>query len=117
MNEAFTRVFSKYINFADIFLLKLAVELLKYININNYAIKLINNSQLLYGLNYSLRLIELEILKAYIKNNLVNMFIRLFKFLAKTPIFFNKKPNKSLRLCIDYQGINYLIIKTGIFYL
>ena len=49
-------------------MLKLAAKFSKYIEINNYAIKLVNNQQLFYGSIYSLGLIELEILKTYIKN-------------------------------------------------
>ena len=54
---------------------------------------------------------ELEILKIYIKNNLANKFIRSSKFLVKTPIFFDKKLDRSLQLYINYQDLNNLIIK------
>ena len=54
---------------------------------------------------------ELEMLKIYIVNNLANRFIRSFKSFIKAPIFFNKKPDGSLRLYADYQGLNNLIIK------
>ena len=54
---------------------------------------------------------ELEILKAYIKNNLANGFIRSFKFLTGGLIFFNKKLDSSLRLSVDYGGLNNLSIK------
>ncbi len=70
-----------------------------------------DNWQLSYNHNYSLGLVELEILKAYIKNYLTNSFIRPSKSLAKAPIFFNQKPDRSLRLYIDYQDLNNLAIK------
>ena len=54
---------------------------------------------------------ELETLKAYIENNQINSFIRPSKSPARAPIFFDKKPNGSLRLCVNYQGLNNLIIK------
>ena len=54
---------------------------------------------------------NLKILKTYIKNNLVNGFFKPSKSFAGTFIFFNKKLNKSLQLCLDYQGLNNLIIK------
>ncbi len=54
---------------------------------------------------------ELEILKAYIKNNLANRFIKPFKSPAEAPIFFNKKPDRNLRLYINYRGLNDWIIK------
>ncbi len=50
-------------------------------------------------------------MKAYIKNNLANSFIILSKSPAGAPIFFNKKSDGSLRLCMDYQGLNNLTIK------
>ncbi len=54
---------------------------------------------------------ELEILKAYIINNLASGFIKPSKSPAKVRILFNKKPDGSLRLCMDYQGLNNLTIK------
>ena len=55
---------------------------------------------------------ELEILKAYIKNNLFNGFIRLSKFPARAPIFFDKKLVGSLKLYMNYQNLNNLTLKT-----
>ncbi len=43
--------------------------------INNYTNKLVNNWQPSYGYIYNLRPVELETLKAYIKNNQANDFI------------------------------------------
>ena len=110
-DEASIKVLNEHVDFADIFFLKLAIELSKYIRINDHAIKLVNDWQLPYGPIYSLSPMKLEILKAYIKNNLANNFIRPFKSPAKVLIFFNKKLNSSLRLCVDYQGFNNLTIK------
>ncbi len=111
VNEALTEVFSEYANFADIFSSKLTLELLKYTSINDNAIELVDNWQPSYCSINSLGLIELKILKTYIKNNLANSFIRSFKFLGKPPIFFNKKPDRSLTLYINYQAFNNLTIK------
>lgn len=43
MDKSCTKVSSKYAQFVDIFLLKLAAKLSKYMRINDYAIKLIDN--------------------------------------------------------------------------
>ncbi len=102
VDKVFSKVPSEYADFADIFSLKLAVELPEHTKINNHTIKLVDDWQPLYDPIYSLGPMELEILKAYIKNNLVNGFIRPFKSPAWAPIFFNKKSDDSLRLCIDY---------------
>lgn len=60
---------------------------------------------------YSLQPIELESLKTYIKIKSANNFMRLFKFLAGTPIIFDKKPNKSFHFYVDYKDLNNFIIK------
>ncbi len=85
-DEGFTEVFHKYIDFKDVFLSKLTVELPDYTDINDHAIKLTDNWQLFYSLIYSLGPVEFKILKTYIKNNLANGFIRPFKS-ATTAIF------------------------------
>ena len=55
---------------------------------NKYSIKLKSNKQLLDEPIYSLGLVELEILKTYIKIDLVTGFIWLSKFSASVYIFF-----------------------------
>lgn len=42
-DETPIKVFGKYTDFANIFLLKLAIKLSKNTSINNYAIKLVND--------------------------------------------------------------------------
>ena len=54
---------------------------------------------------------ELKTLKAYIENNLANGFITPSKSLTRALIFFDKKPNGSLKLCRDYGYLNNLTIK------
>ncbi len=71
-------------------------------DINNYTIKLIDDWQFFYYHIYNLIMVKLEILKTYIKNNLVNRFIQLFKFSIRAPIRFDQKQNGNLRLYIDY---------------
>ena len=54
---------------------------------------------------------EFKMLKIYIKNNLINSFIRLSKFPIRVPIFFDKEPNGSLKLSWNYCNIKNLKIK------
>lgn len=51
------------------------MELLYYTKINDHTIKLEKSTQLLFGPIYSLKLVELKILKTYIKTSLANGFI------------------------------------------
>ncbi len=110
-DEAPTEVPKEYAGFVDVFSPKLAVELPEYTGINDHAIKLVDDRQPLYAPIYSLGPIELKTLKAYIKNNLASSFIRPSKSPAGALILFNKKLDGSLRLCVDYQGLNNLTIK------
>lgn len=111
MDETFIKVSSEDADFINVFLPKLATKLPKHTEINNHIIELVDNWPLQYGSIYSLRPVELETLKIYIKNNPTNSFIRPSKSFAKALIFFYKKPDRSLKLCVDYQGLNSLIIK------
>ena len=87
------------------------MELPENTGINEHAIELVEGKQPPYRPIYSLGPVELETLKAYIETHLKTGFIRPFKSHASVPILFNKKLDGSLRLCIDYQGLNNLTIK------
>ncbi len=104
---------SEYTDFADIFSSKLVAELSEYTRINNHAIKLVDDWQPPYGPIYSLGPVKLEILKAYIENNLTNGFIKPSKSLVGAPILFNKKPDSSLTLYVDLNNILIYIGSKG----
>ena len=87
--KAFTKVFNKYVNFADVFSLNLAFKLPEHTEINDHTIKLIDSKQPPYELIYSLKSIELKTLKVYIETSLANRFIRPSKLLAGASILFN----------------------------
>ena len=84
-----TKVFNKYVNFANIFSLKLMSKLLKHTGFNDHAIKLVNGQQPLYRPIYSLELIELESLKTYIKTNLANRLIKSSNLPTGTSMLFD----------------------------
>ena len=79
--------------------------------INKHAIELEVGKQPSYGPIYSLGPVKLKILKTYIEIHLKTGFIQTFKSFAGAPILVDKKPNGSFWLCINYQGLNNLIIK------
>ena len=110
-NKAPTTVPTKYSNYTDVFSSELAAKLPEHTGINNHAIELEDGKQPSYGPIYSLGPVELETLKAYIKTNLANGFIRPFKSPAGAPILFDRKPDGSLCLCVNYCGLNNLTIK------
>lgn len=88
-NRIFTILLVKYFDYSNIFPKKNSTKFLEYIRINDYFIKLKKDKQLFFRPIYSLKPVELKILKIYIKINLVNNFIQLFKFFSRVFIFFN----------------------------
>lgn len=72
---------------------------------------LLNNRKPPYSLIYSLRLIELEMLKVCIEANLAGGFIRSFKSFINVQILFIYKKNDSFYLYINYRKLNNLTIK------
>ena len=110
-DKAPTEIPPEYADYANVFSPDLAMELPENTGINEHAIELVEGKQPPYGPIYSLGPVELETLKAYIETHLKTGFIRPSKSPAGAPILFDKKPDGSLRLCVDYQGLNNLTIK------
>lgn len=115
-NKARTKIHTEQVDYVDVFSPDLAIELLKNMSINEYAIKLIDKKQLPYRPIYTLSLVELETLKTYIKTHPNTRFIRLSKFSADTPILFDKKSDNSFHLYVDYRDLNKLTIKNQYFF-
>lgn len=86
------KILAEYSDFLDVFLEEKVLVLLERTNLNQYAIELQKRQKSSYEPIYSLSLLELKILKTYIKINPVNGFIQLLKSLASAFIFFVKKP-------------------------
>ena len=110
-DEAPTEVPAEYSDYSDVFSAENAAELPENTGMNEHAIELEEGKQPPFGPIYSLGPVELETLKTYIKTNLANGFIRPFKSPAGAPILFDRKPDGSLRLCVDYWGLNNITIK------
>ena len=64
-----------------------------------------------FGPLYSLSCAELAVLRDYIKENLAKGFIRPSSSPAGAPILFVKKKDGTLRLCVDYRGLNQVTKK------
>ena len=60
---------------------------------------------------YSLGPIKLKIFKTYIKINLPISLMITLKLSANIPILFICKPDSSFSLCVNFWGLNNLIIK------
>ncbi|KAH0607596.1 uncharacterized protein H6S33_002630 [Morchella sextelata] len=64
-----------------------------------------------YGPIYGLSQIELKALREYLNENLPKGFIRASESPAGAPILFVKKSDGTLRLCVDYRGLNAITVK------
>ena len=60
---------------------------------------------------YNLSPLELDVLRKYIDDNLRKGFIRHSQSPVSAPILFVKKADGSLHLCVNYRGINKIMIK------
>ena len=64
-----------------------------------------------FGPIYKLSPMELEVVRNYITDNLKKGFIRHSQSPCGAPIVFAKKADGTLRLCVDYRGLNKITIK------
>ena len=64
-----------------------------------------------FGPIYSLSEVELKALQEYLEENLSKGFIQASTSPAGSPIIFVKKKDGSLRLCVDYRGLNKVTIR------
>ena len=110
-DEAPTEVPVEYSDYSNVFSAENAAELPETTGMNKHAIELEEGKQPPFGPIYSLGPVELETLKTYIEINLANGFIRPSKSPVEVPILFDRKPDRSLRLCVDYRGLNNITIK------
>jgi hypothetical protein len=64
-----------------------------------------------WGPIYKLSEAELKVLGEYLDNMLASGKIRRSTRRASAPLLFVPKPNGTLRLCIDYRGLNKVTLK------
>jgi len=64
-----------------------------------------------YSNLYILLRIKLEVLQKFLEENLARGWIKPSESPAASPVIFVPKKNKSLRLYIDYRGLNKITIK------
>ena len=64
-----------------------------------------------FGLIYSLSQSELKSLREFLDEHLAMDFIRLSRSLGRAPVLFVHKKDGSLRLCIDFHGLNKITKK------
>jgi len=100
----------EYHEFADLFSKKEANKLPVHRS-HDHAIPLESGKAPPFGPIYKLSPAELEVVRTYITENLRKGFIRHLQSPCGAPIVFTKKADGTLRLCVDYRGLNKITIK------
>jgi hypothetical protein len=105
-----TSIPSKYRRFSDVFEKRNADRLPEH---RSYycPVDLIDGACPPFGPIYGLSEPELHALQGYIDNILAKGFIHHTKSPSGSPILFVKKKDGSLRLCVDYRGLNKVTIR------
>jgi len=101
----------EYAEFADVFEDKEIPQLPPHRPGVDHEIPLAPGSKPFYGPIYNLSETELRYLKEYINRMLERGWIRPSKSPFSSPILFVKKPDGSLRLCVDYRRLNAMTVK------
>jgi hypothetical protein len=105
-----THLLLEYSNFADVALEDNSKELAAHSR-NNLAINVAEGEVPPYQLLYSLLEAELVVLRKYLAEFMGRGWIRRSKSPAGALILFTKKKDSSLRLCVDYRGLNKVTVK------
>ena len=105
-----TKIPAEYHEFAKVFSKEEADKLPEHRHYD-HTIPLQEGTTPPFGPIYNLAPAELEVLRKYVDDNLRKQFIRHSQSPAAAPILFVKKPDGTLRLCVDYRGLNRITIK------
>jgi len=100
----------EYHNFLDVFSCKL-INILPERRFYDHKIQLQKSKTSTFEPLYNMSQDELQVLKKYLKNNLIKDFIQVSSFLAISSILFVKKSSEELRFCVNYQSLNVMTIK------
>jgi len=100
-----------YRDLADIFSKKEAHTLPPHQGRLDHHIPLVDDAKPTFSPIYNLLEMELKVLKNYIEEKLAKGWIHPSTSPFSSLILFVKKPDDSLRLCVDYRALNQMIIK------
>ena len=100
----------EYHEFLDVFSRQLTDTLPPHW-LHDHHICLKSESQLIFESLYDMSRDELLVLKKYLDDNLIKEFIQASSFSAASPVLFVHKPEDDLWFCVNYRGLNAIMIK------
>ena len=100
----------EYHEFLDVFSRQLTDTLPPH-QPHDHHICLKPGSQLTFEPLYGMSRDELLVLKKYLDDNLIKEFIQASFSSAASPVLFVHKPEGGLQFCVDYRGLNAIMIK------
>ena len=103
-------VLNEYHEFSDVFN-KTHADTLGPHKPYNLKIELEDGAVPPFGPIYSLSQSELKALQEFLDEHLSYGFIRLTRSLSGAPVLFIRKKDGSLRLCVDFRGLNKVMKK------
>ncbi|EKD20176.1 polymerase [Drepanopeziza brunnea f. sp. 'multigermtubi' MB_m1] len=105
-------ILPEYFDYAHVFF-KAASNVLALHKPYDHKIELLEGKEkaLRYSLLYKMSILELELIKAYLIDNLNKGFIEPLTALFAALVLFVKKQDGSFRFCIDFRALNNLIRK------
>jgi len=108
--DSVTLLSFEYHNFLDVFSREL-MNILSERNFYDHKIQLQKSKTSIFESLYDMSQDELQVLKKYLKNNLIKDFIQVSSFFAISSILFVKKSSEELRFCVNYRDLNVMTVK------
>jgi len=105
-----TQIPPKYHEYLDVFSKSKGITLLPHCQ-HDHKINIKSGTTPPFSPIYSLSKVEQVALRQFLDENLANQFIRPSQSSAGAPILFIKKKDGSLRLAVDYRGLNRITKK------
>jgi hypothetical protein len=105
-----SQISSEYHEYADLFSEQEALKLPPH-RPYDHKIPLEKDATPPFGTIYPMSLTELETLHKYVEKNLNKGFLRHSQSPCGAPVLFVKKADGTLRLCVDYRGLNKITTK------
>ncbi len=100
----------EYHDFLDVFSREL-MNTLSERRFYDHKIQLQKSKTSIFESLYDMFQDELQVLKKYLKNNLIKDFIQVSSFFAISLILFVKKSSEELRFCVNYWNLNVMTVK------